>query len=191
MRHERVVAVAEAVAAPDGSRDDAAYARGHSPVVLRVGCDKGLEHVVLPTEHPHAVLRRRSAVNEQRKPDRPVKGRKNGLYGGVSEELDANMRSGWADTERHGLEPSEQSGYAAKRRKALSAGFPGERLIIPAGRLKPRSNDTDYAFRPSSDYTYLTGDQTENSVLVLEPQGEGGHSATLYLLPRSDRENGE
>ena len=130
-------------------------------------------------------------MNEQRKPDRPVKGRKNGLYAGVSEDLDANMRSGWADTERRGLEPSEQSGYAAKRRKALSAGFPGERLVIPAGRLKPRSNDTDYPFRPSSDYAYLTGDQTENSVLVLEPDADGGHTATLYLMPRSDRENGE
>jgi Xaa-Pro aminopeptidase len=130
-------------------------------------------------------------VNEQRKPDLPVGGRKNRLYAGVSEELDASMRSGWADTERHGLEPSEQSGYAAKRRKALSAGFPGERLIIPAGRLKPRSNDTDYPFRPSSDYAYLTGDQTENSVLILEPQPDGGHAATLYLLPRSNRENGE
>jgi Xaa-Pro aminopeptidase len=130
-------------------------------------------------------------VNEQRKPDRPVKGRKNGLYAGVSEELEAGMRSGWADTERRGLEPSEQSGYAAKRRKALSAAFAGERVIIPAGRLKPRSNDTDYSFRPSSDYAYLTGDQTENSVLVLEPRADGGHDALLYLLPRSDRENGE
>ncbi len=130
-------------------------------------------------------------MNAQQKMDRPVKGRKNGLYAGVSDELDASMRSGWADTERHGLEPSEQSGYAAKRRKALSAAFPGERLIIPAGRLKPRSNDTDYSFRPSSDYAYLTGDQTENSVLVLEPLANGGHSAVLYLLPRSNRENGE
>jgi Xaa-Pro aminopeptidase len=130
-------------------------------------------------------------VNAQQKMDRPVKGRKNGLYAGVSDELDASMRSGWADTERHGLEPSEQSGYAAKRRKALSAAFPGERLIIPAGRLKPRSNDTDYSFRPSSDYAYLTGDLTENSVLVLEPLANGGHSAVLYLLPRSNRENGE
>jgi Xaa-Pro aminopeptidase len=130
-------------------------------------------------------------VSEERKPDQPVKGRKNGLYRGISEELEAGMRSGWDDTERHDLEPSEQSGYAAKRRKALSAGFPGERIVIPAGRLKTRSNDTDYNFRAASDYAYLTGDQTENSVLVLEPLPDGGHAATLYLLPRSNRENGE
>jgi Xaa-Pro aminopeptidase len=130
-------------------------------------------------------------VSEENKPDKPVKGRKNGLYRGISEELETGMRSGWEDTERHDLEPSEQSGYAAKRRKTLSAGFPGERIVIPAGRLKTRSNDTDYNFRAASDYAYLTGDQTENSVLVLEPLPDGGHAATLYLLPRSDRENGE
>ena len=119
-----------------------------------------------------------------------VKGRKNGLYAGVSEELEQNMRSGWADTEREGLDPSGQTPYAAKRRETLSAAFPGERLVIPSGRLKVRANDTDYAFRASSDYVYLTGDQTENSVLILEPNADG-HDATVYLLPRSNREDGE
>jgi Xaa-Pro aminopeptidase len=130
-------------------------------------------------------------MTEERKPDKPVKGRKNGLYAGISDELEDGMRSGWADTDRRDLEPSEPSGYAAKRRKAVSAAFPGERIIVPAGALKTRSNDTDYAFRAASDYVYLTADQTESSVLVLEPLPDGGHLATLYLLPRSNRENGE
>lgn len=121
----------------------------------------------------------------------PPKERKNGLGSQPSEELAANMRSGWADTERVDLEPAEQSAYAAKRRKALSAAFPGERLIVPAGRLKARANDTDYSFRPLSDYVYLTGDQSEDAVLVLEPSAAGGHDELLYLLPRSNRENGE
>jgi len=119
------------------------------------------------------------------------KGRKNGLYGEISDELAASMRSGWADTERDGLEPSAQSPYAAKRRKALSAAFAGERLVIPSGSLKVRSNDTDYPFRAACDYVYLTGDQTENSVLILEPKADGGHEAAIYLLPRSNREDGE
>ncbi|HEX4788968.1 MAG TPA: aminopeptidase P family protein [Actinospica sp.] len=123
--------------------------------------------------------------------DEPIKSRKNGLYGEISDELAQSMRSGWADTERDGLEPSGQAPYAAKRRKALSAAFPGERLVIPSGTLKQRSNDTDYPFRASCDYVYLTGDQTENSVLILEPSAEGGHRAVVYLLPRSDRETGE
>ncbi|MFJ2442260.1 MULTISPECIES: aminopeptidase P family protein [unclassified Streptomyces] len=123
----------------------------------------------------------------------PIKTRKNGLYPGVSDELAENMKSGWADTELHGLEPIAQASHTADRRAALSAAFPGERLVIPAGNLKTRSNDTEYAFRASTEYTYLTGDQTQDGVLVLEPRprGAAGHNATIYLLPRSNRENGE
>ncbi|MFD8590002.1 aminopeptidase P family protein [Streptomyces sp. NPDC059637] len=120
--------------------------------------------------------------------------RKNGLYGRVSAELAENMKRGWADTERRGLEPIAQAAYAARRREALSARFPGELLVLPAGNAKVRANDTNYPFRPSSDYVYLTGDQSQDAVLVLEPAGNDGHDghrATVYLLPRSDRENGE
>ncbi|MEU8520396.1 aminopeptidase P family protein [Streptomyces sp. NBC_01216] len=123
--------------------------------------------------------------------EEPIKQRKNGLYGSVSDELAENMKTGWADTELHGLEPVAQAGHTADRRAALSARFPGERLVIPAGNLKTRSNDTEYSFRASTEYAYLTGDQTHDGVLVLEPVAAGGHRATLYLLPRSDRENGE
>jgi len=120
----------------------------------------------------------------------PIKQRKNGLYPGISDELAENMKSGWADTELHGLEPVAQASYTAARRAALSARFPGERLVVPAGNLKTRSNDTEYAFRASTEYAYLTGDRTQDGVLVLEP-ADGGHEATIYLLPRSDRGNGE
>ncbi|WP_338671586.1 aminopeptidase P family protein [Streptomyces sp. SCSIO 30461] len=127
--------------------------------------------------------------------EEPIKQRKNGLYAEVSDELAENMKSGWADTELHGLEPIAQAGHTARRRAALSARFPGERLVVPAGNLRTRSNDTEYAFRASTEYAYLTGDQTEDGVLVMEPvagaDGTGGHEATIYLLPRSNRENGE
>ncbi|PBC83784.1 Xaa-Pro aminopeptidase [Streptomyces sp. 2224.1] len=122
--------------------------------------------------------------------EQPIKQRKNGLYPGVSDELAENMKSGWADTELHDLQPVEQAPNAARRRAALSARFPGERLVIPAGNLKTRSNDTEYAFRASTEYVYLTGDQTDDSVLVLEPTKDG-HEATVHRLPRSNRENGE
>ncbi|MFJ3306127.1 aminopeptidase P family protein [Streptomyces sp. NPDC086549] len=118
------------------------------------------------------------------------KQRKNGLYPGVSDELAESMQSGWADTELHDLKPVEQAEHTARRRAALSARFPGERLVIPAGNLKTRSNDTEYPFRSSVEYAYLTGNQTEDGVLVLEPTADG-HQETIYLLPRSDRENGE
>jgi len=123
--------------------------------------------------------------------EQPIKQRKNGLYPGVSDELAESMKSGWADTELHDLSPIEQAPDTARRRAALSARFPGERLVVPAGSLRTRSNDTEYGFRAATEYAYLTGDQTENGVLVLEPDAGGGHQATVYLLPRSDRENGE
>ncbi|RFC73444.1 aminopeptidase P family protein [Streptomyces sp. AcE210] len=126
----------------------------------------------------------------QTESDEPIKQRKNGLYPGVSDELAESMKSGWADTELHGLEPIAQASETASRRAALSARFPGERIVVPAGNLKTRSNDTEYAFRASTEYAYLTGNQTEDGVLVLEPTA-AGHDATIYLLPRSDRENGE
>ncbi|MEU7020702.1 aminopeptidase P family protein [Streptomyces sp. NPDC046203] len=122
--------------------------------------------------------------------EQAIKQRKNGLYPGVSDELAENMQSGWADTELHDLAPIAQAEHTAARRAALSARFPGQRLVIPAGNLKTRSNDTEYAFRASTEYAYLTGDQTQDGVLVMEPV-DGGHEATLYLLPRSNRENGE
>jgi Xaa-Pro aminopeptidase len=124
--------------------------------------------------------------------EQPIKQRKNGLYPAVSDELAENMKTGWADTELRGLKPVPQAAHTADRRARLSARFPGERLVIPAGNLKTRSNDTEYSFRASVEYAYLTGDQTEDGVLVMEPDpAGGGHQSTLYLLPRSNRENGE
>ncbi|MEV8043666.1 aminopeptidase P family protein [Streptomyces griseoluteus] len=131
-----------------------------------------------------------AVTDEATEAEEPIKQRKNGLYPGVSDELAENMRSGWADTELRDLEPIPQAAATARRRAALSARFPGERLVVPAGNLKTRSNDTEYAFRAATEYAYLTGNQTEDGVLVLEPTA-GGHQATIYLLPRSDRENGE
>ncbi|MFE5298977.1 aminopeptidase P family protein [Streptomyces sp. NPDC056632] len=120
-----------------------------------------------------------------------AKGRKNGLYAGISDELSALMRTGWADTERHDLTLDEQAPYAARRRAALSARFPGERLVIPSGNLKTRSNDDTYPFRPYSGYVHLTGDQARDCALVLEPRADGGHDAYCYQLPRDSRDDDE
>ncbi|MFJ8080123.1 aminopeptidase P family protein [Streptomyces sp. NPDC096205] len=120
-----------------------------------------------------------------------AKRRKNGLYAGISDELSALMRTGWADTERHDLKLDEQAPYAARRRAALSARFPGERLVIPSGNLKVRSNDDTYPFRPYSGYVHMTGDQARDGALVLEPRADGGHDAYCYQLPRDSRDSDE
>ncbi|MDT0342044.1 aminopeptidase P family protein [Streptomyces litchfieldiae] len=130
-------------------------------------------------------------AQEQEAAEKQSEERKNGVTRQVSDELAENMKQGWADTERRDLSPIPQADHTARRRAELSARFPGERIVVPAGRLKTRSNDTEYPFRASVEYAYLTGDQTEDGVLVLEPTGDTGHDAALYLLPRSDRENGE
>ncbi|MFC8534009.1 aminopeptidase P family protein [Streptomyces sp. NPDC057249] len=118
-------------------------------------------------------------------------GRKNGLYSEISEELSALMRTGWADTERHDLVPDEQAPHAAARRARLSERFPGERLVVPSGNLKTRSNDDDYPFRPYSGYVHMTGDQARDGALVLEPRADGGHDAYCFQLPRDSRDNDE
>ncbi|WP_026118352.1 aminopeptidase P N-terminal domain-containing protein, partial [Nocardiopsis salina] len=87
--------------------------------------------------------------------------RKNGQSQSVSDELAAWMSTGWADTELRDLEPIEQAPHTARRRAALGAAFPGERLVVPAGQLVTRSNDTEYPFRAATDYAYLTGDTAD------------------------------
>ncbi|MFB9239128.1 aminopeptidase P family protein [Plantactinospora siamensis] len=99
------------------------------------------------------------------------------------------MRSGWRD-DTLPVGPRPEVPNYAKRRAALSAAFPGETLVIPTGTEKVRANDTDYPFRPGSDYAYLTGDHDPDGVLVLRPTGSG-HDATLYTRPRTGRDSDE
>ncbi|WP_375477068.1 aminopeptidase P family protein [uncultured Jatrophihabitans sp.] len=70
--------------------------------------------------------------------------------------------------------------YTARRRAALSALFPDRLIVIASGQLTTRANDTEYAFRAASAFTWLTGETADSAVLVLAPSG-GGHTATLYL----------
>jgi len=68
----------------------------------------------------------------------------------------------------------------ARNRAAVSAQFQDRLVVVPAGVLKPRANDTDYAFRASSAFTWLTGETAEEAVLALIPR-PGGHDAILYI----------
>ncbi|MBF9130935.1 aminopeptidase P family protein [Plantactinospora sp. S1510] len=99
------------------------------------------------------------------------------------------MRQGWRDSTLP-VGPRPEVPNYAKRRAALSAALAGETLVIPTGPEKVRANDTEYPFRPGSDFAYLTGDHAPDSVLVLRPNGSG-HDAVLYMRPRSSRDNDE
>jgi Xaa-Pro aminopeptidase len=103
----------------------------------------------------------------------------------VPEAYAAFMRTGWGDRELD-LPPHPVADWAAARRARLAEAFPGERLVLPAGTFKVRSNDTDYRFRPDTAHTYFSGNQTTDGVLVVE-DGE----SVLYARPRSSRETDE
>ncbi|WP_136057186.1 aminopeptidase P family protein [Microbacterium sp. K24] len=99
------------------------------------------------------------------------------------------ISTGWAERPETLPSPRAQASFAATRRAAVSAAFPGKRLVIPAGSLKQRSNDTDYVFRAHSAFAHLTGwasDAEPDSVLVFEPT-DAGHDVTLYFRERADR----
>jgi Xaa-Pro aminopeptidase len=106
--------------------------------------------------------------------------------------LDA-IATGWAERPDTPPPLRPQAAFAARRRAELSARFPGARLVLPAGDLRPRSNDTDYPFRAHSAFAHLTGwaaDAEPGSVLVFDPR-DGGHDVTLYFRERADRTTAE
>ena len=114
-----------------------------------------------------------------------------------SDAFKAFMASNWAPSSQEVPLRDDVAGYAAARRRAISAQFKGERLVLPAGPLKVRSNDCDYRFRPHSGFAHLTGlglDHEPDAVLILDPVAEGkgddggNHRATLYFRPLAGRD---
>ena len=110
-----------------------------------------------------------------------------------SDAFKAFIADGWAPypTDLPARLPAADAAVA--RRARVSAMFPGQRLVIPAGGLKIRSNDTDYRYRPHSAFAHLTGlgtDREPDAVLVLEPT-DVGHDAALYFTPRAPRDSAE
>ncbi|MDR1265480.1 MAG: aminopeptidase P family protein [Propionibacteriaceae bacterium] len=86
-------------------------------------------------------------------------------------------------------DPLPASGWAEIRRDRLRQLFPGERLVLPAGPYKTRSNDCDYRFRPHSAFAYFSGlgqDYEPDAVLVIDPD-----NASLYFHPRVPRADPE
>lgn len=110
-----------------------------------------------------------------------------------SEAFRAFIAADWADYDPNLPAPTAGAAAAAGHRALLSARFPGERLVIPAGGLKVRNNDCDYRFRPHTAFTWATGlgtDREPDAVLVLSPTA-AGHNAVLYFHPRVPRTDEE
>jgi len=116
----------------------------------------------------------------------------------ITDEFRTFVAEDWAprSTDRPAL--TEAARRAADRRAKVSADHEGERLVVPAGGLKVRSNDCDYVFRPHTAFAHLTGlgsDREPDAVLVLEPLGtseeQAGHEAVLYFRPLAPRDSQE
>jgi Xaa-Pro aminopeptidase len=114
-----------------------------------------------------------------------------------SDAFKAFMASNWAPSTKQLPDRDAVADHAATRRRAISDQFKGERLVVPAGPLKVRSNDCDYRFRPHSAFAHLTGlglDHEPDAVLIFEPveagtgDDGGNHRATLYFRPLAGRD---
>jgi len=110
-----------------------------------------------------------------------------------SSDFSDYISSGWAERVEVDVVPRDSAAFTADRRARLSQLHVGQRLIVPAGSAKVRSNDTDYPFRAHSTFAHLTGwgsDVVPGSVLVMEPT-DAGHTATLYFRPAAGRDTNE
>ncbi len=103
------------------------------------------------------------------------------------------ISTGWSEPNLETPALIELAPFAARRRATTSAAFLGKRLVVPAGPLKQRSNDTDYVFRAHSAFSHLTGwgaHSEPDAVLVFDPKADG-HDITLYFRERADRTTSE
>ena len=72
--------------------------------------------------------------------------------------------------------------YAERRRRFMSQMEEGA-AFIPAAPTRVRSHDTDYKYRPDSDFFYLTGFNEPGAALLLLP-GHPEHQAVVFVQPK-------
>ncbi|MFN2538843.1 MAG: aminopeptidase P family protein [Mycobacteriales bacterium] len=94
------------------------------------------------------------------------------------------MLTGWDDLPRPAAVEQAAAPIRRERRSRLVKQFPGEVLVVPSGGFKVRANDTDFRFRPGSDFTWLVGSKEPDAVLVIDAAGH----AVLYQAPAWTRE---
>ena len=102
--------------------------------------------------------------------------------------------SGWGPRPSELPERERVADFLRDRTLKAGAPFPGERLVVPAGPYKVRSNDCDYRFRAHSAFAHLSGlggEKEPDTVLVLEPNEDGTHTPLLFFKPRASRSSKE
>ncbi len=100
--------------------------------------------------------------------------------------------SGWAERDDRLPKVDAVAPYAAKRRTAVAKAFKGKVVVIAAGDMKQRSNDTDYRFRPHSAFAHLTGwgaQTVPGSYLVIDARK--GVKSTLFFRETAGHDTDE
>lgn len=82
--------------------------------------------------------------------------------------------------------PITQQEFAKRRKALMELMEPNSIAILPAGALKVRNRDADFAFRQDSDFFYLTGFNEPQAVLALIPGRE--HGETILFCRDRDPE---
>lgn len=101
------------------------------------------------------------------------------------------MKTGWSEISTKVLVDAEANQIARDNRNEVMEAFPEELILIPAGSSKVRSNDTNYRFRPTTEFTQLTnwGSQTvEGSMLVIDIKNK---TSKLFIRPTADKDSDE
>jgi len=110
-----------------------------------------------------------------------------------SKEFLKFIASDWADASKPLPAQWDVAPFAKQRRDKVAKEFAGHVILIEAGQPRVRSNDTDYRYRPSTAFSYLTGwgSQTvPGSVLVIDARKKVAKSS-LYLMPTAGKDSDE
>ncbi|MCX6485958.1 MAG: aminopeptidase P family protein [Rhodoluna sp.] len=114
------------------------------------------------------------------KQQKPVSGRTTSPN---SPEFMKFISGGWAEESVSLPAMNEAAGYAAKRRAVVAKEFSGKILVIEAGGIINRSNDTEFRYRPHTAFAHLTGwgaHTVPDSVLVIDARAHAHHSQVFF-----------
>jgi Xaa-Pro aminopeptidase len=103
------------------------------------------------------------------------------------------IASDWQEQVPPTQNPWKVASYAKIRREAIAKQLAGKVLVIAAGEMKTRSNDTEYRYRAHTAFSYFTGWGSEavpGSILLIDARAEKAIS-TLYFLPTAGKETDE
>jgi Xaa-Pro aminopeptidase len=84
---------------------------------------------------------------------------------------------------------TSQDVYRLRRERICAAlRSAGDALVLHGGKLQTRANDTEYRFRPDSDFHYLTGLSEPGAILVLRAGRTAAEDSFVLFVRKRDRD---